>query len=692
MTQPMDDEPNEAEQRLADAIRGGDEVVEHSASGERIRGSFLGSHLLWDGQPHPRILKLYDAHLTGRLDLEAGAVAYPVHFRNCRFDEPPNLEQAAIPAVYFTDCALPGLDCGQVTVSSNVELTGGASTGTVDFRGARVGGQWRLTGIHLVNAGGVALSADGIVVGQDAACSDGFVADGAVRMIGARIGGQFDCENATFRNPGGIALELSGLVVKEKMFWRNGFRVEGEARLRGARVKGRIDCAKAEFRNPHEVALSAEGLRAGSDVLLGEGCSVKGEVDLTGCDIRGQLILTGGTFGNPGRTALDLARARVAQNVLCRSGFVAKGTVLLVGAEIRGNLWCEGGRFENSTDTALDAVGLTVHRDLVLGERPTRHGTGTGTGTDGFYAEGRVVLSGSTIGGNFSCAGGKFTNRPNALECVQVEVRQSADFERVLARGRIDLCGARIGGQLSFADAVIGDDDWALVLKGAVIGGPLRLKFADKPKGGVDLYQVRAAHLDDRETKWPDRMRLNGFVYGALAEGGPDVGKRIDWLKRNWEYTPQVYLQLASLYEAQGLHNYAKDVLVAGEDARRAARKGMTGRLSRVSDLALKYTVGYGYRPFLVLIWIAVLWLLGWGVFSFIGKEGFKPVRPDACLEFQPFVYTLDLLLPVVTLKQRDFWVPEGLALGVSTGLTIVGWVLAICLVTGLGKAFKREL
>ncbi len=708
-------------------------VVEYSEGGGDVPAAVLRDCLL---RIRPRRLWLKKMRVVGALDLEAAQIGYPVKFEDCDFEQTPNLEQATVAGLHLVDCRLPGLHCDQITVATNVVLRDCTSTGQVRFSGARIKGQWRLLGTRLDTPGAIALRADGAQVAQDMQCTNGFEVEGTVSMIGARIGGQFECDDATFRNPGGRALVLSGLNVDEHMFWRRGFSVDGEVILRGAKVNGKFDCSGGAFRNPSGLALSGEGLDVATDLSFADGCTVDGEVNLTGCVVRGQLILSGGRFTNPGRKVLDLARARVSQNVICRSGFVAEGKVLLAGATIEGNLWCEGGRFANGTDTALDAVGLTVQRDLLLSQTSAEFGTGH----EGCYAEGRVVLSDSTVGGNFDCTGGQFRNPGREslvatgisvtrdavfrtgfvadglvdlvgakvggrLDCVgghfanssdalrgdRIEVKQSAQFDDAHVRGRITLCSAKIAGELSFTRAELAGNGWALVLKGACVGGPLRLKFATKPVGGIDLYQVKAAHLDDRESEWPDRVRLNEFVYEALPEDGADVATRIDWLRRNHRYTPQVYLRLAKVYETAGRHDYAKRVLIAGEDARRKARTGVNGRLVRVFDWLLKFTVGYGYRPLWVLYWLAGLLLVGWRVFSAIGTAGFLEPKASGA-QFAPFLYTLDLLLPVASLRQREVWVPDGAALWWSSAFTVLGWVLAICLVTGLGKAFKREL
>ena len=58
---------------------------------------------------------------------------------------------------------------------------------------------------------------------------------------------------------------------------------------------------------------------------------------------------------------------------------------------------------------------------------------------------------------------------------------------------------------------------------------------------------------------------------------------------------------------------------------------------------------------------------------------------------FNPFRYTVDLLLPVANFKQRDSFIAEGWAAWASFGFTFAGWLLAAILVAGLAGVFKRD-
>jgi hypothetical protein len=44
-----------------------------------------------------------------------------------------------------------------------------------------------------------------------------------------------------------------------------------------------------------------------------------------------------------------------------------------------------------------------------------------------------------------------------------------------------------------------------------------------------------------------------------------------------------------------------------------------------------------------------------------------------------------------MSLNHSQLWVPLGPAKWFSLAFTVLGWVLAICLVTGVGRLFKRD-
>jgi len=65
-------------------------------------------------------------------------------------------------------------------------------------------------------------------------------------------------------------------------------------------------------------------------------------------------------------------------------------------------------------------------------------------------------------------------------------------------------------------------------------------------------------------------------------------------------------------------------------------------------------------------------------VFGHAYPTGLRPARSGPGQPgFNPARYTLDLLLPVANLHQREAFVPHGYAAWWAFGLTVAGWLMA---------------
>jgi hypothetical protein len=60
-------------------------------------------------------------------------------------------------------------------------------------------------------------------------------------------------------------------------------------------------------------------------------------------------------------------------------------------------------------------------------------------------------------------------------------------------------------------------------------------------------------------------------------------------------------------------------------------------------------------------------------------------------MQFNAPIYTLDVLLPIISLGQQDSWQPTGIALSVYWALIILGWLLTSALIAGLTGLVKRD-
>ncbi len=168
------------------------------------------------------------------------------------------------------------------------------------------------------------------------------------------------------------------------------------------------------------------------------------------------------------------------------------------------------------------------------------------------------------------------------------------------------------------------------------------------------------------------------------------VRERLEWLHRDPAgYSPQPHEQLAAVYRRAGDEQAARRIAIANQQRRRQ----VLTPAGKVWNWLLYLTVGYGYRTWLAGLWLAGFLLAGTIMFAVAHSHQLltaaKPIRE--LQHFNPFVYALDLLLPIVNLGQEGGWVPHRWAAVAFWMLTLAGWVLTTAVVAGLTGVLKRD-
>ncbi|MEE8155480.1 MAG: hypothetical protein V3T53_11060 [Phycisphaerales bacterium] len=498
------------------------------------------------------------------------------------------------------------------------------------------------------------IQADGFDA-KEVVLNNGFWAKGEVQLVGATIGGTLQCTGGTFENPEGCALSADRLECKGSVFLRDGFSAKGEVRLLGATIGSDLACTGGRFENPEGNALSVDGLECKGAVFLDAGFSAKGEVRLLNATIGGVLSCIGGTFENPGGYALSADGLNCKGDVFLQDDFSAKGQVRLPGATIGGDLACVDGTFENPEGTALSADRLECKGDVFL--------------TGDFSAKGEVRLLGATIGGDLACTGGTFENpEGDALLADGLECKGSVFLRGGFsAEGKIQLLGATIGGDLQ--------------CRGSIFDGSLRLTGA------------RVATFWDDRKSWPASgcLHIDGLHYDRIEPA--DVKTRLEWLTRMpaTPFSPQPYTQIATVLRSHGAERAASTILMAREKAR--ARSGPDPWWLKGWMRLLGVTIGSGYRSWRALGILVVLWLLGWGVFSYADAQCQIVATPDTQpLTFYPLFYSLDVLVPVVNLQVEEDWtVLEGGAWWFMRVQIALGWFFSSLAVLGFSGLVRKD-
>lgn len=98
-------------------------------------------------------------------------------------------------------------------------------------------------------------------------------------------------------------------------------------------------------------------------------------------------------------------------------------------------------------------------------------------------------------------------------------------------------------------------------------------------------------------------------------------------------------------------------------------------------------TVGYGFRPTRAMAWLLALLLLGSVAY---GLNHPPPAERGKGPDFNPVIYALDLLLPIVDFGQEKAFTPTGPYQWLSYLLIAAGWILATTIAAGVTRNLNR--
>ncbi len=522
--------------------------------------------------------------------------------------------------------------------------------------------------------------------------------------------------------------------------------------------------------------------RAETQGLDLEGCTLKGDLGLLACRFPEMPLLRGAALPNLYLNDSVLEAGLSADRLEAKGGVflrrvAAKGEVRLLGATLGGNLDCEGAQFTALTDEAGDPG------DAFSGDRLEAKGDVV---FESVVAKGAVRLLGATLGGDLDCAGARFTaltnragNPGHAFAADGLVVRGCVFLRGVVAQGEVRLAGATLGGDLSCTGATFegcrqdsGRRGRALDVAGADVAGSLFWRAGASAVGPLDLMAASFGSINDDPRCWPAKdLMLNRCRYGAFTGEGVSGRERIDWLSRQdpgrWgkDFWPQPYEQCAKVLREMGHRSDARMVLIEKERLQRQVKRDgidrelafwrwrrdraprdlgfapfedrvighwLRLRLHQAWDGILAWTIGYGYRSELAVIWAAGLILFGALIFGMAaGKGAIKPNTPVvlrsaewvecrdggtlrngqatqlACYREQPeargypafnaFIYSADTFLPVVSLEMQGYWIPDERAPGgvfarVYLWVHIAaGWALSLLAVAGFSGLVKSD-
>ena len=679
--------PSSAEERIGHAFALGSSVdfIADGTSGldGQIRGEALAALLSGSGKPDVAqgSIRIRGATVNGPIQLLGIRSPHAIFLQDCSIKDGLDLRNSTIGTLSLTHCRLSRIDLEASTIVGELDLTGTelTSTGPFALRGdgvsvtgsvnctglntysqirfdrASVSGDLTLNGATIRAQEGPAVWADRLSVAHNIYCGPSaegqpFSIEGGFRLIWATVGAQLVLRSARLTAPGRVSLDGHGLSVAGDMICDKQFHSTGEVHLDLAKIGGLLSFDDAELVNGRSIALFAAGLVV-AGAMIGHKVQVHGTFDVTGANVR-ELDLDGALLlCRRQQTALSAAGLTVELDLSCQAPFRAEGQVVLTGASIGGNLLLNGAWLVCESGAALSADRVRVGQNMLCGK--------VGSVGEAFRADG-VRLMWASIGGQLVLRGARLKGTPG--------------LNRQLGSP-----SGRVGVQVEIVVPPVR----ALNAYGLSVTGDMVCDGGYEATDGVTLEHARIGVIIDNPTSWPSNLESDGLVYDDL-QPYMAARDRLRWMTNTVKYKGQPYERLASYYRGLGHDDEARRVLYARERARTRLRPWWW-RWTRWIQGGL---VGYGYMP-----QRAVLYLLAafCGGYLFFQSHPVAPVDAGSHSAYNPALYTIDSLIPAPVVGDPNQWNPLGIALLIALTLRLIGWLLTISIVAAVVRILRRD-
>ncbi|MEU3250497.1 oxidoreductase [Streptomyces sp. NPDC006997] len=448
------------------------------------------------------------------------------------------------------------------------------------------------------------------------------------------------------------ALKLTGVLISGSMDLAGG-TVVPYVELRGCRFEREVLLPEARFTTVRLVDCAVPRLEAAR-------LQTEGDLHLPRCRFHRGIRLTDAQIG----TDLLLNQAVVDRD---RGGRSIAADGLSVGQDLQADLLESRG--ELSLRSATIGVSLSL-RGALLSNPYAR----LALNAPQLTVERTLYLTPAAVGGT----------QPSGVTPVR-----GTRVQRFECRGGIRLDDGRFGDAVDFERArfALGDDH-ELSLRRVQVP-ELRFLGERPERGRVVLSGARVVNLVDRASSWPGPggLQMSGFSYETLVPRGPfPLTERLRWLAAaTAEYHPEPYERLAAVLRSSGEDEDAREVLLA----RQRRRRETLPLGPKLWGYAQDWTVAYGYRTGRAAVWLAVLWAAGSLAFASAGRPG-SPEGAGAP-PWNPALFALDLLLPVIDLGQVAFWHLDGGLQWLAAALVLLGWVLATAVAAGATRLLRRN-
>jgi hypothetical protein len=507
--------------------------------------------------------------------------------------------------------------------------------------------------------------------------------DGALYMLTMRSTGPVGLDGSWFQDH----LDFQRAQIDGSVLMRNvvvtkgismgGIRIGSSLTLVGADIGGDLDLDRLTAGGG--VFLNHSTERAGFDI---SGAHIGDMLNLNGAHIAGdanfqRMVLSGTLFAAPEKDVgparfegdADLLGATIGGGAEFRAARV-HGELTFEQASIGGYLWLSGEGDDRGDFGQIDLVGAHIGSGILIHGADFRglvrfddaridQSVKINSGVEFFRA---VQMIRAKVAGDLEIDSTTFDG-PVEMKALQVgnslSMNHYAEFDR-----NIDLSFARIGENLDMTEGTFTDVD----LTGAMIGSELRLGAIETavptwherqtPASSADvqliLRNVSAGALQDLPTSWPKVIDLEGFTYTRLGGFGTpvavlarrDTGEFTAWLEKQAAYSPQSYMQLATVFRNSGYPDKADWILFKGK-----LRELGEARPDQFIFLFFYcITTGFGIYPQVAALWVILL--VGIGTFVF-GRDK-EPTLAQMNWTDRA-IYSLDMLIPVVHLRGKNY-------------------------------------
>jgi hypothetical protein len=640
----------------------------------------------------------------------------------------------------------------ETTVQRGDDRERGMPNAAVNLTDAVIEGSLVLTRTVIAHPQGKAIHADRLVL-AGALLAYRMVANGEVRLPGLRTGGNVNFSGATLNNPDGFALNGNGLHIggsllcevdnygpasQRKRFSATGIvylpsaTVDSDIVLREAKLtvsqQGPIAVDAWKSNDPYldpRPALVADRMRVDGNVELSDGLQALGTLRMVNARIGGSLRLAGaeisvvrGTSQPYYDRALHLDGTEIGGDIEATSLRVPTGQLRLADVTVGGNFLAWNSMFRHPGRDVFSARRSKIAGNFQLTDA-TIHGT--------------LRLQGVEVGGSINLAGTRLTEPGlRATSSFSLDIRtgrigrdltlRDNNSRPFVAEGGVNLDGAQVARRVDLRGSQLGSLSPFLVAldAGDVAADEFTLTPAVPPAGRVVLRRAHCGTLTDNEAFWAASggIELEDFRYDALGKSIPladdkALDHRIDLLSKAMRgYRPGPYDQLAHMLRAAGNEEHASTVALRKQQFRYEALAGgfkFFGPGVRLWSWLQRSMVGYGYRPVRALGWLFTLLVLG-SLWFGLGSDdcvhwqsadqahqiianGQRCVvnQQDTGLQWNPVIYTADLLVPIVDFGNKSRWYMHGADNWVAAGFTASGWILATTVAAGVSRMLRRE-